>query len=101
MPNLARQIARLSPEQRARLDRLKGEGATIPRRATPAVDLSFAQRRMWFLEQLAPGSAANNIVARWRIEGPIDAARLERALAVLVARHEVLRTRVVAVRGEP
>ncbi|HEY0020544.1 MAG TPA: amino acid adenylation domain-containing protein, partial [Longimicrobium sp.] len=54
--------------------------------------LSFAQRRLWFLDQLEPGSAFYNIASARRLRGPIDAGVLERALGEVVRRHEALRT---------
>ncbi|HEX6969543.1 MAG TPA: condensation domain-containing protein, partial [Micromonosporaceae bacterium] len=62
---------------------------------------SFAQRRMWFLDQLARNTAANLLPLALRIRGALDVAALERALAGIVERHEVLRTRFVAIDGEP
>ncbi|MFD0635613.1 condensation domain-containing protein [Catenulispora yoronensis] len=55
--------------------------------------LSFAQERIWFLEQLDPGSAAFTITAALRVQGRLDAVALDRALTALADRHEVLRTR--------
>ncbi|MEV6823926.1 thioester reductase domain-containing protein [Amycolatopsis sp. NPDC051102] len=55
--------------------------------------LSFAQERIWFLDQLDPGSAAFTITAALRVRGRLDAAALDRALTALTERHEVLRTR--------
>lgn len=78
--------------------------APIPRRARPATasPLSSAQARLWFLTQLDPASnAAYNIVAAVRIRGPLDAAALGRAVDALAARHDTLRTRFVAVAGQP
>jgi amino acid adenylation domain-containing protein len=54
--------------------------------------LSFAQQRLWFLDQLAPGSSAYNMSSAIRLDGELDTAALERALDGIVARHEVLRT---------
>ncbi|MEU4112178.1 amino acid adenylation domain-containing protein [Streptomyces sp. NPDC027717] len=62
---------------------------------------SFAQRRLWFLEQLAGGSSGSMLPLVLRLRGDLDADRLERSLAGIVARHEVLRTRFTAVDGEP
>ncbi|WP_406278228.1 amino acid adenylation domain-containing protein [Embleya sp. NBC_00896] len=58
--------------------------------------LSFAQQRLWFLDQLEPGRAEYLIPFGLRVRGPLDTALLEGALGGLVARHEVLRTRFVA-----
>jgi amino acid adenylation domain-containing protein len=104
MRDLAKQLARLTPEQRDRLERLRAgaaPAASIPRRAPGALELSFAQRRIWFLEQLAPGTAVSTIAARFRLEGALDAEALARGLGVVVSRHEILRTRVIGERGEP
>ncbi|MED7953033.1 non-ribosomal peptide synthetase/MFS transporter [Streptomyces sp. BE303] len=69
----------------------------IPRRAADApVPLSFAQERLWFMEQFAPGTAAYNIPVVRRLRGPLDAGALRRALDASVARHETLRSRYPA-----
>ena len=54
--------------------------------------LSFAQQRLWFLEQLEPGLVAYNLGGAVRLQGPLDIACLEKALRTIVARHESLRT---------
>ncbi|HEY0734645.1 MAG TPA: amino acid adenylation domain-containing protein, partial [Herpetosiphonaceae bacterium] len=54
--------------------------------------LSFAQQRMWLLEQLTPGAATYIIPVALRLSGSLDPAALERSLIVLVERHESLRT---------
>jgi hypothetical protein len=97
---LSQRIAALSPEQRALLAaRLQAGGigalepAKIPRRRQAGpVPLSFAQQRLWFLQQLEPASAAYNIPVAYRLKGVLDVVALERALEALVGRHEVLRT---------
>ncbi|MGW6642429.1 amino acid adenylation domain-containing protein, partial [Streptomyces iakyrus] len=58
--------------------------------------LSFAQQRLWFLDQLDPGSAEYNVPMPIRLGGVLDLPALEAALNAIVARHEVLRTRLVA-----
>src|ERR1044072_7612265 len=63
--------------------------------------LSFAQERLWFLDALQPGSAVYNMPAAFRLAGPLDAAALERALAEVMRRHEVLRTTFASAGGRP
>jgi amino acid adenylation domain-containing protein len=63
--------------------------------------LSFAQQRLWILDQLDPGTAAFNLPAAARLKGPLDPAALERALNEIVARHEALRTTFAMNGGKP
>ena len=63
--------------------------------------LSFAQQRLWFLDQLVPDSALYNMPAPLRLEGTLDTAALERSLSELVRRHEVLRTTFPSESGQP
>jgi amino acid adenylation domain-containing protein len=69
-------------------------------RDTP-LPLSFAQRRLWILDQLRPGRTEYLASAGLRLSGPLDPAALRTALAGIVARHEVLRTRYPVRDGEP
>ncbi|HSF43045.1 MAG TPA: amino acid adenylation domain-containing protein [Thermoanaerobaculia bacterium] len=94
---------RLLREQILRSEGLAAEGPRrIPRReGTGPAPLSFGQQRLWFLHQLDPGSAAYNIAEAVRLAGPLSGAVLERALAEVVRRHEVLRATFPAVSGEP
>jgi hypothetical protein len=71
------------------------------RRPRAELPLSFAQQRLWFLDQLAPGSAAYNLSGRLRLEGPLDASSLEASLNEIVRRHEGLRTIFSTRDGEP
>ncbi len=73
--------------------------AALARRGDPP--LSFAQQRLWFLDQLEPGSALYNLPVALRVSGPLRAAALTAALGEVVRRHEVLRTVFAAVAGEP
>ena len=54
--------------------------------------LSFAQQRLWFLDQFEPGSTQYVTAAATRLRGPLDTSALEQALTTLVARHESVRT---------
>jgi amino acid adenylation domain-containing protein/non-ribosomal peptide synthase protein (TIGR01720 family) len=71
----------------------------VPRDAP--LPLSFSQERLWFLDQLEPGSAAYNVPIGMRLGGALDAQALERALLALCRRHEVLRTTFTTVAGKP
>ncbi|QQP99052.1 non-ribosomal peptide synthetase [Lysobacter enzymogenes] len=62
-------------------------------------ELSFAQERLWFLEQLGTVGAAYHVPLAFRIRGPLAAPALDAALAQLLQRHEMLRTRF-AIDGE-
>jgi amino acid adenylation domain-containing protein len=73
--------------------------ARVPR--TDRLPVSFAQQRLWFLDQLEPGSAFYNIPAHVLLEGTLEARALEEALAALCRRHEALRATFVPVDGEP
>src|SRR5262249_51240644 len=53
---------------------------------------SFAQGRIWFLEQLEGQLVAYNMPVAWRLRGPLNAEALRRALEAIVRRHEPLRT---------
>src|SRR3954447_15043822 len=63
--------------------------------------LSFAQRRLWFLDQLAPGNAAYNMAEGLHLKGPLDVLALEQSLKEIVRRHEAVRTTFRAVNGQP
>ena len=101
---LARRFIELSPDKRRLfLKALQGEGmdfSVLPIAHGVEVaerdQLSYAQRRMWFLWQLDPQGAAYNLPMAVRLHGPLDLAALQQAFDALVARHETLRTRFVA-----
>jgi hypothetical protein len=62
---------------------------------------SYAQQRLWFLNELEPGRVSYHIPATVRLEGQLDISALERALSEVVRRHDVLRTTLIADRGIP
>ncbi len=70
----------------------------VPRMAR--MPLSFGQEQFWFLTKLSPGSGYN-IAAYWEVPGEVDAGILGRAVAAVVARHEILRTRFFEHGGMP
>lgn len=68
---------------------------------TNSIPLSFAQERLWFLEQLAPGNPVYNIPAPVRLKGPLDVVLLEDAFNEIVKRQDSLRTRFSQQAGHP
>ncbi|HMP38935.1 MAG TPA: condensation domain-containing protein, partial [Roseiflexaceae bacterium] len=62
----------------------------VPRSAD--MPLSFAQQRLWFLDQFTPGNPVYNVPLALELHGALDIAALERSLADLLIRHEALRT---------
>ncbi|HYW07300.1 MAG TPA: condensation domain-containing protein, partial [Longimicrobium sp.] len=66
-----------------------------------AFPLSFAQQRLWFLDQMEPGTSLYNLPLNLRFSGPLDVATLERALSEVVRRHESLRTVFRTLNEEP
>ncbi|WP_439957803.1 amino acid adenylation domain-containing protein [Micromonospora echinofusca] len=76
-------------------------GPVVPVPRTGPLPTTSAQRRMWFLDQLEPGSSEYLVPLVRRLSGPLGPAALLGAVDDLVARHEVLRTRYLAEDGTP
>ena len=63
--------------------------------------LSYSQQRLWFLDQLDPGSFTYNLFSAYRLEGDLNVAALEQSFNEIVRRHEVLRTVFKSEDGNP
>jgi amino acid adenylation domain-containing protein len=92
---LARVIDRLTQarEDQDEPEIRKTEAALLP--------LSYAQQRLWFIEELTPGRTVYHIPVAVRIQGSLDLQALERVFNAIVHRHESLRTHFGVVDGEP
>ncbi len=93
---LARKIESLMRQGRAReTPRIEPVPRGLP------LSLSFAQQRLWFLQQFEPGSASYNLRIGVRLQGKLDVRALGSSFNEIVRRHEVLRTTFPTVDGEP
>jgi len=91
---LARRIEEISPTSSSAIAiPSRSEGRRLP--------LSFGQQRLWFLEQLEPGSVLYNVPMAVRVEGELEVEALERSLHRVIERHEVLRTVFAGIEGNP
>ena len=109
MSDIAKQITELSAEKRQLLERyLKSAGLDLTSavimpqpRDTNKFPLSFAQERIWFMDQLEPNRPIYNLPDTHYFKGPLDLDALQRTLTEIVRRHESLRTTFQTVDGEP
>src|SRR5215467_10964047 len=69
--------------------------------AETTIPLSFAQQRLWFLDQLEPNSPLYNVPTVVHMTGALDIDALRHALDGLMSRHDSLRTRFVDAEGNP
>ncbi|HEY0366999.1 MAG TPA: condensation domain-containing protein, partial [Pyrinomonadaceae bacterium] len=89
-------------EEVVRLGAEAEEIANIPQREVAGpCSLSFAQERLWFVDQFEPGSVAYNLTAGLRLAGELNVTALEQAFNEIVRRHESLRTSFASVDGKP
>jgi amino acid adenylation domain-containing protein len=109
MDDLYKQIASLPPEKRELFElMLQEQGvdlakiAILPQpRNRNRFPLSYSQQRLWFLDQLEPGSALYNIAPAIRIRGALNVSALEMSFRELIRRHEALRTTFEKDGGQP
>jgi condensation domain-containing protein len=109
MQSESKSIRRLSPLRRRVLQlMLQKKGiqprtstAIQPRQGNGPSPLSYAQERIWFFEQLEPGTPAYNIPAAVRLTGPLNVEALRQSLTEIMRRHEALRTAFHSVEGSP
>ena len=108
-PEAGRPGLDLSADDMSLLDQLLAEagveasaGATIEARAAGSpTPMSFSQELLWMLDRASPGMTAYKLPIARRLIGELDVPALARSLNAIVARHESLRTRFVAIDGEP
>ncbi len=95
-------IAELSPHiQRLQQQNLKLTYTDLlPRDLNAELPLSFAQQRLWFLDQLEPLSASYNLFMALRLVGNLKISALEQSLIEIIQRHEALRTNFITVDGQ-
>ncbi|GCE22082.1 non-ribosomal peptide synthetase [Dictyobacter kobayashii] len=100
-------IKNLSPEKHAQLlELLREKGAHTRTESIPLLSrdevlpLSFAQERMWFLDQMEPGNAFYNISIAIRLRGALQPDVLERCFNTIIERHESLRTTFARENGQ-
>jgi len=103
------EVASLSPRQRAMLELHLRKNLTASTqievqrrsRASNCFPLSLIQQRLWFIDQLYGGNAADNLSIGVRLTGRLDEAALEKSLNEIVRRHESLRTTFALINDQP
>src|SRR5215213_3050369 len=91
-----------TPDRREQLSACKAEIVSLLAKRNTRYSLpSFAQQRLWLLQQLEPDEASYNIDRAIRVRGILDVGALRKALGAIVARHEALRTTFAVVDGSP
>ncbi|HBF32316.1 non-ribosomal peptide synthetase [Rhizobium sp.] len=96
----------IDDKKRLLLEKLKGKSSgsqhnqISQRQGGGRIPLSFAQRRLWFLDQMVPGSAAYNVAITINLKGRMDFAILQQSVDAMVMRHDVLRTTIGQAEGE-
>jgi amino acid adenylation domain-containing protein len=105
MNDLLKQLENLSPEKRALvLQKLKNQKQTPlvkPVSREKPLPLSFAQQRLWFIDQLEGENGVYNVPFFWQISGILNINALEKAILEIIHRHEILRTSFSIVNESP
>lgn len=96
-----------NPEQQERLETVAADPIAehylplLAQSRPESLPLSYAQQRLWFINQLQKGTPEYNMPAAFRLRGELKLSALERAVAHIIERHEILRTRFFEIQGEP
>ncbi|MEM7304814.1 MAG: condensation domain-containing protein, partial [Pseudomonadota bacterium] len=104
MNELYEQLSKLSPERRVLLEKKLAEKGINPKltwhisKRTPEskIPLSFAQQRLWFMQQLSPSDTTYNVSSVLLLEGNLNVKAIQQSLHELVHRHEILRTSFIS-----
>src|SRR5687767_10067908 len=102
MSDLSKLIAEISPEQRELLllrlgkKKAQNEGPSTSQissqdRGQSSFPLSYSQLRLWFMDQLEPGSPVYNVYFAFRLPGRLNVTALEQSFSQILSRHEILR----------
>ena len=94
-------IAALETRLAAATSVAKFGSAIVPVERERSLELSFAEQRLWFLNQMRPDSAWYNVTGSTRFCGTLDLDALRRTFTKIALRHEILRTNYVAEGGHP
>ena len=105
-PEIKQEIGTRKPEILAFLKTATITSGSVQSVITPAkrdedLPLSFAQQRLWFVQQLSPDSQSYNMLEALELKGTLNIVALEQSLSELIRRHEVLRTTFPTVDGKP
>ena len=98
-PSIAQFAERIESARAAQPAVVSPPMARVPR--TGDLPPSFAQQRLWFIDQLEPGGAMYNLASMYRMRGPLNVPALEKTINEIVRRHESLRTTFANVDGQP
>lgn len=111
MSDISQKLAKLTPAKRQLLlqklakkkevDVFSQIQITPQSRESTHFPLSFAQQRLWFLDQLQPGNPAFNIFQPMRLTGKLNLEALKNSFNEVIRRHEILRTKFAIINGEP